>query len=266
MYSQSRIYDLSFVSSSKGKKPRLVFTIQLKHLEKCLSRLERLTTRIDPKVYCERDVDFFFPPNLLNKTDFGYGACGSMFELEDEVSFSIELSGPHLKNAALTVHVLATALSPSLEESPQPSNHIQQVTLETCCKHDAYGHATAGYLAAHVCEWLRKQWQKGTADTRSSQVAMPRKVVAAMKDVWKAVAPLGQKKWAKDCGGSIYEDGRFLLGCFGNACDLSIYPDSMYIDESYPSRFSCHNLDTATQQLTLLAGLAKLCELARAET
>lgn len=57
-----------------------------------------------------------------------------------------------------------------------------------------------------------------------------------------------------------------MLGCFGNACDIDIYPDHTCgeMDEPYV-RFSCHNLDTAAQQMTLLAGLAKLCELARAE-
>ncbi len=53
--------------------------------------------------------------------------------------------------------------------------------------------------------------------------------------------------------------------CPGDACDVSIYPDQIYGDAlgTKSVRFACHNLDSAAQQITLIAGIAKLCELAR---
>ena len=43
---------------------------------------------------------------------------------------------------------------------------------------------------------------------------------------------------------------------------MGVYPDG--ISQGIEMRdLQCHNLDGAVQQLTLLAGLAKLCQLAR---
>lgn len=69
----------------------------------------------------------------------------------------------------------------------------------------------------------------------------------------------------RECRATIAPDGRFNLKCPGNACEVSIYPDRLYGDNmgTRSVQFSCHNLDGAVQQITLLVGIAKLCELAR---
>ena len=85
----------------------------------------------------------------------------------------------------------------------------------------------------------------------------------AMRQVYGTVAPSEVREYAEDCCARIGAEGRFYLTCFGNACDLAIYPDSDHSDrEESPTNFSCHNLDTVFQQLTLLAGFAVLQELA----
>jgi hypothetical protein len=44
-----------------------------------------------------------------------------------------------------------------------------------------------------------------------------------------------------------------------------MYPDNDPYSDDHPFPFSCHNLDRASQQLTLLAGFAALWNLAEKE-
>ena len=268
MYHDARLYDLSFAPSTRRPhtNPQLVFTLDRKHLSKCMHRLERLVESSDVEKYCGKVVDFCLPvPDLFGNIAFGYGGCGIMKEQGEEVSFCIELCEKHLHNATATIHLLTQTLLSDFGPDPVSSNRAQQVDLETCCAHVPHGHSVGGYISGHLREWLRKQWHNTPAKGWMGFAPMPERVVAAMRQTWSAVAPKEQKRWASDCSGSITEDGRFILNCFGNACDLAIYPDNVWGDRHDSVRFGCHNLDGARQQLTLLAGLAKLCELARAE-
>lgn len=59
------------------------------------------------------------------------------------------------------------------------------------------------------------------------------------------------------------ESGSFGLHCPGNACDIGTHPDYLYREAGDAGRqFGCHNLDFPQQQLALMAGLAKLYDLA----
>lgn len=61
-----------------------------------------------------------------------------------------------------------------------------------------------------------------------------------------------------------YENGWLNTSCPGNACGL--HPaDSWGLQNGNGYRFSCHNVDTAAQQITLIAGLAALCDKYRKE-
>ncbi len=269
MYHHARLYDLSFVSPSRRSsgKPQLVFTFARKYLSECIDRLAKLEDQVDVKAYCGRDTRFSLPvPDLFGNTEFGYGGCGLMTDSGDEVSLLLELSEAHLHNTTLTIGLLTHTLLGDFADEAKNSNRMQQVDLETSCTHGLHGHSVGGYISGQVREWLRKQWHKGPNDNWMHWAPMPKEVITAMRQTWSSLASKDLRRWASNCGGSITEDGRFILNCFGNACDLAIYPDNMAADEYDSVRFSCHNLDGARQQLTLLAGLAKLCELARAET
>ena len=67
--------------------------------------------------------------------------------------------------------------------------------------------------------------------------------------------------------GVFSEFGWLNTDCPGNACGLNPSLDAEY-DMKKPChgyKFSCHNVDTAAQQLTLLAGVAALHDKARQE-
>lgn len=269
MYHQTRLYDLSFVSPARRSsgKPQLVFTFDRKYLKECTERLAKLTRHVYVEAYCGRDTYFHLPvPDLFGNIEFGYGGCGFMTEDGDDVSLHVELSEAHLHNAALTIGLLTHTLLGDFADEAKNSNRTQQVDLETSCAHGLHGHSVGGYISGQVREWLRKQWHKGQNDNWMHWAPIPKEVISAMRQTWTSLASKDLRRWANDCNGSITEDGRFILNCFGNACDLAIYPDNLCLDETDSVRFGCHNLDTARQQLTLLAGLAKLCELARAES
>lgn len=271
MHDQSERYELSFVSPRKGEtgRPGFVFTIDKKHLPKVAWRLRNLYLRgqIYVEKYVGKEAVFTVPVHdPSGKLDhFGLERCGSVLIEDDQVHLKIELFDDHrLDFAAMTLSLLFTALG--VEFPGKISNQIQQVDISSYCekgRSGGYGHAVHGSLSDRVIPWLTAQSKKTSLDMHGS-VELPKEIVLAMKAAWRASSSKGIKKYAEDCRGWVYSDGRFVLQCFGDACDLAIYPDCLGSDMvgSYVE-FSCHNLDTAPQQVTLLAGLAKICELAR---
>ncbi len=59
----------------------------------------------------------------------------------------------------------------------------------------------------------------------------------------------------------VHANGKFTADCPGDAC--GIHPSDSHRMEGEGYEFVCHNVDTAMQQITLLAGLAALHDLAR---
>ena len=131
--------------------------------------------------------------------------------------------------------------------------------METNCSSDFHGHATGGHISGEVLQWLRQQTVPG-----QDVVELPNTVVKAMRQAWRAAVGEGEFDGSKYCRAIMHGSGRFSLQCMGDACDLSIYPGDIYdYDDKQWADFNSHNLDGAAQQVTLIAGLAKICELAR---
>lgn len=60
----------------------------------------------------------------------------------------------------------------------------------------------------------------------------------------------------------VGEKGSFFISCIGNACDVGTY-EWWESESGEGHELACHNLDSPLQQLSLLAGLAKMHDLAR---
>lgn len=270
MYDMRLRYDLSFVSPGKRPptKPRIVFTIKAEHLGEIERRLRMLAAHWHDHAvgYCYPEASFTFPVHdLFGNLEFGYGRCGFVTIEDDMAHFHVELGrGTRLYCCTLAMKLLAQALAMPVDGG-RFSNQLQQVDLEMRCdRFDpcGYNHAVGGYVSSRMTGWLREQARKMPEGSRS--ISVPEDVVRAMRATWCAVSKSDAKRWARECCGRIMRDGRFGLECFGNACDLAIYPDGTCGRMDDPQvRFSCHNLDTAAQQVTLIAGLAKLCQIAR---
>lgn len=270
MFNTIHQYDLSFVAPRRRPrtKPQIRLTIAAAQLNELRNRLFLLAESgaSHAEAYCDRPVAFALPvPDLFGHTEFGYGKCGIVDYEDLDAHLSVELDAETLRECALTLNLLFIALSAPMETERAASNRRQQIDITTRCDHTAlvYGHAISGYASPAVLAWIRHRAAETKPDVWG-RIPAPPAIVRAMQMAWSAVVSPESRRWAKECVASLTPDGRFILECLGNACDVAIYPDDFrYGDEGEAAGFSCHNLDQARQQITLLAGLAKLCELAR---
>lgn len=267
MYNTNHVYDLSFRAPGRvRKKPHIIFTITNVHFAELNIELQRQLTRFDAATYIGHETQFTLPyPDLFGHTEFGYGKCGLVLTKRDSVHLCIELSEQALHEVVLTIHVLTSVLNCDMQNAvADASNQHQLLELETQCRpgYEMYGHSVAGNVSPRLVSWLRNKGEQAYK-CRSSLPELDA-VGNAMRHTWRVINQRTQWKSARFCGCTILRDGRFILTCPGNACDVAMYFDSR-CDPEEPEevRFSCHNLDQPRQQLTLVAGLAKLCELAR---
>lgn len=145
------------------------------------------------------------------------------------------------------------AFSPAWGDGPEdPPDKAQLLTLQTITRPGAHGGSLGGMLSIPLVMWLSR-FPANTAF---------RFVEGAMKIAYWRM--FGQKKYTmQEFRAWLRDDfGGLLLDCPGDACGL--HPSDHFHSRSLRGyAFSCHNVDTAAQQLTLIAGLAALCDLAR---
>jgi hypothetical protein len=262
-------YALGFFPGHKRKKlpPAITFTIKHSAFEHVINTMRLYQDRFyeHTKKYLKGlDTHFTLPSyDLFGRSMFGFGNCGRFEKKDDELTFFVEIGKSEaIYFATLTIHALSITLH---TEENVPTNREQQVELSTRTDRQAFGwgHILSGNIAMSAVRWIA-HYAKGHAlyDSYWSTPMHP-DVVAAMRTTWIAMSDKRMRQWSRDNSGVMSQDGRFILSCFGNACDIAIYPDIFMHEELEYVQFSCHNLDSADQQLTLLAGLAKLLELAR---
>lgn len=270
----SHQYDLIFQSFKNGSKTssEIIFIINSIHLPEIRERIKIVTKRSTQyeNKYFGNKVTFFSPPNpdIFGNIEFGYGNCGHCtHKYGHNIWFHIELdTNSRALYCAQTISLLLHILSIPFEH--QTSTQTQQLELRTRADSShIYGHAVGGSLSESVIIWLRdyanKELERGS-DTgiNSMYVDMFPSVINAMKAACCSLFG-SNNNWTERCGGHISSQGAFELSCLGDACDLSVYPDSIERGHDKYVDLECHNLDTAQQQLVLLAGLIELCELAR---
>lgn len=130
------------------------------------------------------------------------------------------------------------------------SEHPQLMTLDTITGNGLHG----GSLGGEVSPAL-------------SKILLEKEDIINMGAVSKATMQayghmLGLNEFDKYSFHTQLTGARFIIDCPGNACGINPGDWTNSKDNGYG--FSCHNVDNAGQQLTLLVGLAKLCDLVRA--
>ena len=199
--------------------------------------------------------------------EFGFGAVGYVTEDDEERVYHVPILRERLHEATLTIRVLAFALDGHVTDAMKlkpVGNRFQLLSFRTSAKHDIHGHSVGGVVHPAFRRWL------ASFAKRTDVTQYLARADEAMLAVYTSIARPEALKFAKDnCYSRISEDGRFFFTCPGNACDIAIYPDNehggAHVNYEYGSDFSCHNLDSAGQQVTLLAGLAVLLEIASAD-
>lgn len=164
----------------------------------------------------------------------GFGGCAALDKRVSYVELSLPLHPLNVRNTMLTLSFLLQDIRPWQRTHDPVTDHLE-----------LYVGCGIEYQTIFGC--ASPEFQAGLVRLESSDF---KSVMADMRRAWKATATPKLKRCADRCRARVI-DGRFELDCFGDACDLSMYPDST-------PEFSCHNLDLPFQQATLLAGLASL--------
>lgn len=269
-------YDLGFESPKRRPRtePEIVFSISKQNLDEAIDRLHKLSAQFFgyANSYLGADVAAFsLPvPDLFGNKEFGYRNCSYWTVEEGRVHFRLPLRpAPWTQYCTLTVFLLTRAFDVPFNDEVK-SNRKQMLSLTTIAetRNAGWGHAVGGWLSQDVMRWL-KDYAKAYIQKHGinrNMVPMHPLVINAEKAAAHAMIQSHEDafKASSSCVyGFVRDNGAFALNCFGDACDLGVYPDQ-WLDETCPAvQFGCHNLDTAEQQLTLLAGLAKICQLAR---
>lgn len=131
----------------------------------------------------------------------------------------------------------------------------QLMIINTIIKRDTMGHggSLGGEFSVPMVNWMRL-FEPNTILSEMLQ---------AMKGAYKRMFGLDKFDEYSFSAYISNEKGGFNNSCPGDACGL--YSESLHIDKYQGYEFSCHNVDTPMQQLTLLAGLAALHDRARRE-
>lgn len=273
---QVHTYDLAFVETKRRPRtaPELIFIIAACNMSELVNRLQTVTDNCTHYIhqYLQGDEAVFIAPSvdLFGCIEFGYRRCGYVTTKDDEVYFHLPLrSHPWTHYVVLTVFVMARALGFPFRNAP-PKNHAQQVALMTSAewRSGGYGHAVGGMVSESVMTWLRSYARERIERLGIIEAApMHPEVLRAQQMVADVVRSSPRVKYRARSStnfGWVRETGAFTLNCYGDACDLSVYPDQVHPEGAYEwTALGCHNLDNADQQLILLAGLAKILQLAR---
>lgn len=137
------------------------------------------------------------------------------------------------------------------------SSVTQLMTMQTITLKESHGGSLDGEYSIPLSNWFKKLEQK----------EKPEPLEAAVGAMWSAYKKMinHPKLYPKYLFRAwIHDGGRITLDCPGDACGIYIPPEGIW-NEGRGRKFSCHNVDTPAQQLTLLVGLAVLHDKARKE-
>ncbi len=268
-----KIYEISFVpyNNAEGTNISIVFTIDTKHFEKIKELLaQAVQNDVAPsKKYFGRHMKFcMFEENLFTYYEFGYGRSGEVVHNGHTTDFVFHLPKNYpVRNMVRTINLLVMSLNYILfDKMGDEIESDQMLRLDTIATHGMHGHSIGGDVFNKLFAWLRLYGDTipDKEPSAFTTLTLP-EVGGHMRTVWNHIMGDNLKEYLHECRAHILVDGRFILTCPGDACDVSIYPDLLGHGPSGRNfvQFACHNLDTPYQQVTLLAGLATLCDLAR---
>jgi hypothetical protein len=143
-------------------------------------------------------------------------------------------------------------------EKETSSALFQLLTVTVSTTRDWHGGSLSGMYSVPLCDWLDSLREKRTANI----AAIP-EMIKAMQSAYRAMLGLTEYEEHYFRASVDYEGGWLNVSCPGDACGLN--PVHMGPKKGKGYDFSCHNVDTPVQQITLLAGLAALHDKARKE-
>ncbi len=258
-----RIYDVSFISkeTSASGRPEILVIIPEKYWLAFRTQVREFVERTAEQAVeylLGKKSEFIFPEDEY----YGFASCCRVSTGAGIRTLHFEMCRPKIRQLSASICYTLLALNVLLRQIVCAEDGLkkqhQYLEVETLCSvGKAHGHAIYGHVFPSLGIWLKEHC--GTENLPG--------VPEAMEEVWVTVSERNLHQYADWSSVRIEEDGRFCFTCFGDACDVAIYPDgfSRRDLEMHMVPFNAHNLDTPAQQLTLLAGLAAFSAHARKE-
>jgi len=224
-------------------------------------------------VECEEEEFGFkkFGSDIYAKR-YGFEDCAIVNQLKDgsiELVFELvtvnnEKSMQHLFACAATIHVLTNSLM-SVPEKEIKDSLPQFITISTACyKNKPHGHGgnIHGELNKDVKRYLMYHYEKKGEILKSVFSALFK---AATKINGKKLDRLSKSLYSAEVRA---ENGFLSIDCPGNSCGLNTEKtdEAYYLlrqgkkEEDFGMDLICHNVDTITQQIVLIAALAALSD------
>lgn len=199
------------------------------------------------KKYIEKKCDWCKgsgrDPNFGNDKCPSCSGTGKKHEIDWKTAYAISAS----------FNVLLSWLS--FEETDTASPFPQLLTVNLTTQKGMHGGSLGGSISIPMEKWLASF----VGASNDQYVSLP-EISKAMRVAYEKMLGLQDRferfqSWVRD--------GGFVADCPGDACGIN--PNHWDIGENRGYNFSCHNVDTPMQQITLLAGLAALHDKARRE-
>lgn len=132
----------------------------------------------------------------------------------------------------------------------------QLLTIQTITQQGQHGGSLSGDISIPLRNWL-----DAFAANCRKQRSFPEMTSAMMTAYNRMIRLRDYDRYSFNA--YIAKKGMFIANCPGNACGLN--PSDWYENKGHGFEFSCHNVDSPMQQITLLAALAVLHDIARKE-
>jgi hypothetical protein len=162
-------------------------------------------------------------------------------------TFGIFYDWRSLSAVSASLHILTSMTE--IFEKKTSAKSCQLLSLQVYCGKGTGGFPMSGSYGIDFCNWLASF----PGHYRFNQAT------DAMREVYGYIFNSKMEYW--DFHAYVDENAWIIIDCPGDACGL--HPSDGYWKPGRGREFSCHNLDSPMQQLTLLTGLAVLSGEAR---
>lgn len=202
-------------------------------------------------------------PSVIYKSNFACGRCGGTgkrlpLEKYNERCYDCSGSGfeiyrDYIKidEVCFSLSMLLRALEFPTENGDVDTKEKQLFTLSSCCIHEAHGHSVGGYASPEFIRFL-----ESFSTSYEENVNFPSVVETMRHTHLQLYGEVGKY----DRFGCYTRGGQIVLDCPGDACQIHTEM-SRTIGDKRGEGITCHNLDTAMQQLTLLSGMGEISSL-----
>lgn len=152
-----------------------------------------------------------------------------------------------IERVCYSLEIFLKALSMQLG-TDVPILEPQLFTIESCSGIGNHSHSVGGYMSPVAVRFLETY-----SDSYDISDHLP-EVEKVMFDAYRQI--LGEVRYYDESSFRCHvRGGQIIFVCPGNACEIHTDINRKPLDGT-GNEITCHNLDTAIQQLTLLSGLA----------